>query len=65
MGMVFQNGALFECMTVAENVAFVLDEFMKTIEAVSVSSKTGQGFDKLIDTLDKMVQRIEPPQMNK
>lgn len=29
MGMVFQGGALFDSMNVAENVAFVLDEFMK------------------------------------
>lgn len=28
MGMVFQGGALFDSMNVAENVAFVLDEFM-------------------------------------
>lgn len=29
MGMVFQGGALFDSMNVAENVSFVLDEFMK------------------------------------
>ena len=29
IGMVFQGGALFDSMSVAENVAFVLDEFMK------------------------------------
>jgi phospholipid/cholesterol/gamma-HCH transport system ATP-binding protein len=29
MGMVFQGGALFDSMNVAENVAFVLNEFMK------------------------------------
>ena len=29
MGMVFQSGALFDSMSVGENVAFVLDEFMK------------------------------------
>src|SRR3989338_6962891 len=28
MGMVFQNGALFDSLSVAENVSFVLDEFM-------------------------------------
>ena len=28
MGMVFQGGALFDSMNVAENVSFVLDEFM-------------------------------------
>ena len=37
MGMVFQGGALFDSMNVAENVAFVLDEFMsvdkKTVRA--------------------------------
>ena len=36
IGMVFQGGALFDSMNVAENVSFVLDEFMgldpKTIE---------------------------------
>jgi len=36
MGMVFQGGALFDSMSVAENVAFVLNEFMnldrKTVE---------------------------------
>lgn len=29
MGMVFQGGALFDSLNVAENVSFVLDEFMK------------------------------------
>lgn len=29
IGMVFQGGALFDSMTVGENVAFVLNEFMK------------------------------------
>jgi phospholipid/cholesterol/gamma-HCH transport system ATP-binding protein len=29
IGMVFQGGALFDSMSVAENVGFVLDEFMK------------------------------------
>ena len=29
MGLLFQSGALFDSMNVAENVAFVLDEFMK------------------------------------
>jgi len=29
MGMVFQGGALFDSLNVAENVAFVLDEFMQ------------------------------------
>jgi len=29
MGMVFQGGALFDSLNVAENVAFVLDEFFK------------------------------------
>ena len=37
MGMVFQGGALFDSMNVAENVAFVLEEFMnvdkKTVRA--------------------------------
>ena len=36
MGMVFQGGALFDSLNVAENVSFVLDEFMrldtKTVE---------------------------------
>lgn len=43
IGMVFQGGALFDSMTVGENVAFVLNEFMeldkKTIE------------DKVVDAL--------------
>ena len=43
IGMVFQGGALFDSMTVGENVAFVLNEFMvldkKTIE------------DKILDAL--------------
>lgn len=34
MGMVFQGGALFDSMNVAENVAFVLDEFMKVEKKV-------------------------------
>ncbi len=38
MGMVFQGGALFDSMNVAENVAFVLDEFMN-IERKTVRAK--------------------------
>ncbi len=34
MGMVFQGGALFDSMNVAENVAFVLDEFMNVEKKV-------------------------------
>lgn len=34
MGMVFQGGALFDSMNVAENVAFVLDEFMNVDKKV-------------------------------
>lgn len=38
MGMVFQNGALFDSMTVAENVAFVVNEFMK-LDAKTVQAR--------------------------
>lgn len=38
MGMVFQGGALFDSMNVAENVAFVLDEFMN-VEKKAVRAK--------------------------
>ena len=34
MGMVFQGGALFDSMNVAENVAFVLGEFMNVDKKV-------------------------------
>jgi len=43
MGMVFQGGALFDSMTVEENVAFVLNEFM------NLDGKTVQ--DKVVDAL--------------
>ncbi len=38
MGMVFQGGALFDSMNVAENVAFVLEEFMN-IDKKTVRTK--------------------------
>lgn len=38
MGMVFQGGALFDSMNVAENVAFVLDEFM-SVDKETVRAK--------------------------
>ena len=43
IGMVFQGGALFDSLTVAENVSFVLDEFLK------LDKKTLQ--DKVEDAL--------------
>jgi len=43
VGMVFQGGALFDSMTVGENVAFVLNEFM------SLDKKTVE--DKVVDSL--------------
>lgn len=60
IGMVFQGGALFDSMTVAENVAFVLNEFMdldkKTIE------------DKVIDSLAmvglKGVENLSPSKLS-
>ena len=60
IGMVFQGGALFDSMTVAQNVAFVLNEFMdldkKTIE------------DKVIDSLAmvglKGVENLSPSKLS-
>ena len=43
IGMVFQGGALFDSMTVGENVAFVLNEFM------SLDKKTVE--DRVVDAL--------------
>ena len=43
IGMVFQGGALFDSMTVGENVAFVLNEFM------DLDKKTVE--DKVVDAL--------------
>src|SRR5437899_468762 len=43
IGMVFQGGALFDSMTVGENVAFVLNEFM------ALDKKTVE--DKVVDAL--------------
>ncbi len=60
IGMVFQGGALFDSMTVAENVAFVLNEFMnldkKTIE------------DKVVDSLAmvglKGIENLSPSKLS-
>lgn len=38
MGTVFQGGALFDSLTVSENVSFVLDEFMK-LDKKTISKK--------------------------
>ncbi len=55
MGMVFQGGALFDSMSVEENVAFVLNEFMK-LDRKTVKDKVAeslamvglQGVEKLM-----------------
>lgn len=60
IGMVFQGGALFDSMTVAENVSFVLDEFMK------LDSKTVH--DRVVDSLAmvglKGVEHLSPAQLS-
>jgi phospholipid/cholesterol/gamma-HCH transport system ATP-binding protein len=60
IGMVFQGGALFDSMTVSENVSFVLDEFMK------LDQKTVR--DRVVDSLDlvglKGVEHLHPSQLS-
>ena len=41
MGMVFQGGALFDSLNVAENVSFVLDEFMQ-LDKKTVSNRVDE-----------------------
>jgi phospholipid/cholesterol/gamma-HCH transport system ATP-binding protein len=60
IGMVFQSGALFDSMSVGENVAFVLNEFM------NLDKKTVQ--DKIRDALGlvglKDVEDLMPSQLS-
>ena len=60
IGMVFQGGALFDSMSVGENVAFVLDEFM------NLNPKTVH--DRVADALAlvglKDVQHLMPSQLS-
>ena len=60
IGMVFQGGALFDSMTVGENVAFVLSEFM------DLDQKTIQ--DKIVDALAlvglKGVEKMMPSKLS-
>ncbi len=60
IGMVFQGGALFDSMTVGENVAFVLNEFM------DLDKKTIQ--DKVVDALAlvglKGIEQMSPSQLS-
>ena len=60
IGMVFQGGALFDSLSVGENVAFVLDEFMK------LDPKTVR--DKVVDALAmvglKDIEHLMPSQLS-
>lgn len=60
MGMVFQNGALFDSMNVGENVSFVLNEFM------NLDRKTLE--DRVADALGmvglKGIQHMMPSQLS-
>jgi phospholipid/cholesterol/gamma-HCH transport system ATP-binding protein len=60
IGMVFQGGALFDSMSVGENVAFVLNEFM------NLDKKTVD--DRVIDALQlvglKNVEQMMPSQLS-
>ena len=60
IGMVFQGGALFDSLSVGENVAFVLDEFMK------LDPKTVR--DKVADALAmvglKDIEHLMPSQLS-
>ncbi len=60
IGMVFQGGALFDSMTVSENVAFVLNEFM------NLDKKTVD--DKVIDALAmvglKGIENLSPSKLS-
>ena len=60
IGMVFQGGALFDSMSVGENVAFVLNEFM------SLDKKTVR--DRVVDSLQlvglKDVEDMMPSQLS-
>ncbi len=60
IGMVFQGGALFDSMSVGENVAFVLNEFM------SLDKKTVD--DRVADALQlvglKNVEHMSPSQLS-
>ena len=38
----------------SQSLSLILIEFYKTIKYVSVSSKTGDGFDKLLDICDEL-----------
>ncbi len=60
MGMVFQGGALFDSMTVGENVAFVLDEFTKLKRNV-IDSKVSECLG-LVGL--KGVENVKPSQLS-
>ena len=45
--------------TFSRSLALVLEEFYKTIEYSSVSSKTGSGFKELIEKIEKMASSTD------
>jgi len=60
IGLVFQNGALFDSMTVADNVAFVLNEFTNTDkETIRKKVKKCLGLVGLKD-----VENMDPSQLS-
>jgi len=60
IGMVFQGGALFDSMTVGENVAFVLNEFMK-LDQKTVADKVS---DALAMVGLKNIEDMMPSQLS-
>ncbi len=60
IGMVFQGGALFDSLSVGENVAFVLDEFMK-LDAKTVRDKVA---DSLAMVGLKDIEHLMPSQLS-
>jgi phospholipid/cholesterol/gamma-HCH transport system ATP-binding protein len=60
MGMVFQGGALFDSLNVAENVSFVLDEFLKLDKKI-VKSRVAEALE-LVDL--QGVEEMMPAQLS-
>jgi len=58
IGMVFQEGALFDSLTVGENVAFPLREAGISEEAVEERVRKILGFVNLAETIDMMPEEL-------